>query len=40
LRETATRFAEALRRGLWTPRSNRAAHLIAELLPEAQKEIA
>ena len=40
LRETATRFAEAIRRGLWTPRSNRAAHLIAELLPEAQKEIA
>jgi cobaltochelatase CobN len=40
LRETAARFAEAIRRGLWTPRSNRAAHLIAELLPEAQKEIA
>jgi cobaltochelatase CobN len=33
LRETAARFAEALRRGLWTPRSNRAADLIAELLP-------
>jgi cobaltochelatase CobN len=40
LRETTTRFAEAIRRGLWTPRSNRAAHLIAELLPEATKEIA
>jgi cobaltochelatase CobN len=40
LRETATRFAEAIRRGLWTPRSNRAAHLIAELLPETGKEIA
>jgi cobaltochelatase CobN len=33
LRETAARFAEAIRRGLWTPRSNRAADLIAELLP-------
>ena len=40
LRETAARFAEAIRRGLWTPRSNRAADLIAELLPRAQKEIA
>jgi cobaltochelatase CobN len=40
LRETADRFAEAIRRGLWTPRSNRAADLIAELLPQAQKEIA
>jgi cobaltochelatase CobN len=40
LRETAARFAEAIRRGLWTPRSNRAPYLIAELLPEAQKEIA
>jgi cobaltochelatase CobN len=40
LRETADRFAEAIRRGLWTPRSNRAADLIAELLPNAQKEIA
>jgi cobaltochelatase CobN len=40
LRETADRFAEAIRRGLWTPRSNRAADLIAELLPTAQKEIA
>ena len=38
LRETAARFAEAIRRGLWTPRSNRAADLIAELLPH--KEIA
>jgi cobaltochelatase CobN len=32
LRETAARFAEAIRRGLWTPRSNRAADMIAELL--------
>jgi cobaltochelatase CobN len=40
LRETADRFAEAIRRGLWTPRSNRAADLIAELFPTAQKEIA
>ena len=40
LRETAARFAEAIRRGLWTPRSNRAADLIAELLPNARKEIA
>ncbi|MEI9922203.1 MAG: cobaltochelatase subunit CobN [Bradyrhizobium sp.] len=40
LRETAARFAEAIRRGLWTPRSNRAGYLIAELLLEAQKEIA
>ena len=40
LRETADRFAEAIRRGLWIPRSNRAADLIAELLPTARKEIA
>ena len=40
LRETAARFAKAIRRGLWAPRSNRAGYLIAELLPEAQKEIA
>ena len=40
LSETADRFPEAIRRGLWTPRSNRAADLIAELLPTAQKEIA
>jgi len=40
LGETAARFAEAIRRGLWTPRSNRGADLIAELLPNAQKEIA
>jgi cobaltochelatase CobN len=40
LHETAARFAEAIRRGLWTPRSNRAADLIAELLPTPQKEIA
>ncbi|HEY8337604.1 MAG TPA: cobaltochelatase subunit CobN [Tardiphaga sp.] len=39
LRETAARFAEAIRRGLWTPRSNRAADLIAELSP-TQKETA
>lgn len=37
LRETAARFDEALRRGLWTPRSNRAADLIAELLPHAPR---
>ncbi|MGM4916907.1 cobaltochelatase subunit CobN [Tardiphaga sp. 813_E8_N1_3] len=40
LRETAARFAEAIRRDLWTPRSNRAADLIAELLPQAHQEIA
>ena len=40
LRETAARFAEAIRRGLWTPRSNRASDLIAELLPNQQREIA
>jgi cobaltochelatase CobN len=40
LRETAARFAEAIRRGLWTPRSNRAGYLIAEILPKAQREIA
>jgi cobaltochelatase CobN len=40
LRETTARFAEAIRRGLWTPRSNRAADLIAELLPQAHTEIA
>ena len=39
LRETVARFAEAIRRELWTPRSNRAADLIAELLPEAQGKI-
>lgn len=32
LQETAARFAEAIRRGLWTPRSNSAQHLIAELM--------
>lgn len=31
LRETAERFAEAERRGLWQPRSNRAGALLAEL---------
>jgi cobaltochelatase CobN len=40
LRETAARFDEALRRGLWTPRSNRAADLIAELLPLSHRETA
>jgi cobaltochelatase CobN len=40
LRETAARFAEAIRRDLWTPRSNRAADLIAELLPNAQRKTA
>jgi cobaltochelatase CobN len=40
LRETATRFAEAIRRGLWTPRSNRAGDLIAELSLGAQRETA
>ncbi|MGP9814369.1 cobaltochelatase subunit CobN [Rhodopseudomonas sp. NSM] len=38
LRDTAERFAEALRRGLWTPRSNHAADLLAELT--TQKETA
>ncbi|MBC7583291.1 MAG: cobaltochelatase subunit CobN, partial [Tardiphaga sp.] len=37
LRETAARFTEAIRRGMWTPRSNRAADLLAEL---THKEIA
>jgi cobaltochelatase CobN len=37
LRETAARFDEALRRGLWIPRSNRAADLIAELLPHSHR---
>jgi cobaltochelatase CobN len=32
LREMAARFAEAIRRGLWTPRANRAADLIDECL--------
>ncbi|WP_420131389.1 cobaltochelatase subunit CobN, partial [Rhodopseudomonas sp.] len=32
LRDIADRFAEAIRRGLWTPRSNRAADLLAELM--------
>ncbi|HVV42256.1 MAG TPA: cobaltochelatase subunit CobN, partial [Nitrobacter sp.] len=32
LRETAARFDEAIRRGLWTPRSNSARDLIASLL--------
>jgi cobaltochelatase CobN len=40
LREMAARFAEAIRRGLWIPRSNRAADLIAESLHEAKREIA
>jgi cobaltochelatase CobN len=40
LRETTARFAEAMRRGLWTPRSNRAADLIAELLLQSERETA
>jgi cobaltochelatase CobN len=32
LHETAARFDEAIRRGLWAPRSNSARNLIAELL--------
>lgn len=34
LRETATRLAEALERGLWKPRSNSAAVLLADLMGE------
>jgi len=40
LRETAARFEEAIRRGLWTPRSNSAADLIKKLLPQPQRESA
>jgi cobaltochelatase CobN len=40
LREMTARFAEAIRRGLWTPRSNSAADLIAERLKTAGREIA
>ncbi|MGN6115078.1 MAG: cobaltochelatase subunit CobN [Nitrobacter sp.] len=41
LRETAARFDEAIRRGLWTPRSNSARNLIAELLSQpASRETA
>jgi len=40
LRETAARFAEAIRRGLWAPRSKSRRRFIAELLPNARKEIA
>jgi cobaltochelatase CobN len=40
LRETAARFDEAIRRGLWTPRSNSAADLIRKLLPQPQRESA
>ncbi|WP_322515300.1 cobaltochelatase subunit CobN [Rhodopseudomonas palustris] len=36
LRDTAGRFAEAIRRGLWTPRSNHAADLLAELLHQKE----
>jgi cobaltochelatase CobN len=36
LRETAERFAEAIRRGLWVPRSNRAADLLTELLHQKE----
>ncbi|TDR94574.1 cobaltochelatase subunit CobN [Enterovirga rhinocerotis] len=35
LRETAARFEEALRRGLWQPRSNRAGALLAGLTSDA-----
>jgi cobaltochelatase CobN len=31
LRETSERFQEAIRRGLWTPRSNSAKALLEEL---------
>ena len=44
LAETAARFREAIRRGLWRPRSNRARDLIAELIgpdrPEPQETAA
>ena len=40
LRETVARFQEAIRRGLWTPRSNSAADLIRKLLPQPQRESA
>jgi cobaltochelatase CobN len=40
LRETAARFEEAIRRGLWTPHSNSAADLIRQLLPQPQQESA
>ncbi len=36
LRETAQRFAEAIRRGLWVPRSNSAALVLADLIPERE----
>lgn len=32
LRDIVARFDEAIRRGLWTPRSNRAADVLAEIL--------
>ncbi len=40
LRETAARFQEAIRRGLWTPRSDSAADLINKLLPHQRRETA
>ncbi len=44
LAETTARFREAIRRGLWRPRSNRARDLIAELIgpdrPEPQETAA
>ena len=42
LHETAARFNEAIRRGLWTPRSNSAGNLIAALLsaPSTQETAA
>lgn len=38
LRETVARFQEAIRRGLWTPRSNSAADLIRKLVPQQHRE--
>ncbi|MBR0698171.1 cobaltochelatase subunit CobN [Bradyrhizobium lablabi] len=40
LREVAERFSEAVRRGLWAPRSNRAGDLISESLRQPIKETA
>jgi cobaltochelatase CobN len=40
LRETVARFQEAIRRGLWTPRSNSAADLIKKLVPQQHRESA
>lgn len=38
LRETAARFAEAIRRGLWHPRSNGAADILRGLLAEPPQQ--